>query len=201
MAESETLEEEIVEEEEGQCDCIDCQAEKQESEPDDVDEESFDEDDDYSGEEVWDNYIPFVTSIKKAGFEEIDEGSFRVAFSRNNIVIKVPMNEDGEIDNRVEAAVWRKYKNNPTDRGIYLAPCRLLPNGCLMMGKCNFDYTTGESDERWSSGHWSSKVEGCQVGKYRGRIVAYDYALNVSERLALEEEWGVYGHVFRRRFL
>ncbi len=196
MAEAVPLEEEpeVVCTEDEFCPCDDCVEAR-------ADEEFEEYNDDYSGEEVWDNYIEFVNSIKKAGFEEIDEGSFRVVYARNNIVIKIPMNEDGEIDNRVEAAVWRKYKSNPTDRGLYLAPCRLLPNGCLMMGKCNFDYTSEESDQRWSSGHWSKNVDNYQVGKYHGRIVAYDYALNVSERMDLEEEWGVHGHVFRNRFL
>lgn len=190
------------EEESDPCSSAECSAERaslsEEDEDSDCDEFHGR---DYAGKEVSENYVEFINHITKAGFEQIDSGSFRNVFARKNIVIKVPMNSDGEIDNRVEAAVWKKYKNNPTDRGIYLAPCRLLPNGCLMMGKCKFDYTEAEITERWSHGHWSSKVEGNQIGKYRNRMVAYDYALNVSERLTLEEAWGVHGYVFRRRFL
>jgi hypothetical protein len=196
--------EEILEED-GTCSCIDCEMEREavehQEKVNDFDEEDEEYDGDYSGKDVWHKYEDFAIQLSnKLGFSEIDSGSFRVAYGRKSVVIKVPMNEDGEIDNRVEAAAWRKYKNNPTDRGLYLAPCRLLPNGCLMMVQVNFDYTPAEADERWSAGHWSQKVESHQVGKYHGRIVAYDYALNVSERMAWEEEWEVVGHVFRRRF-
>jgi hypothetical protein len=98
------------------------------------------------------------------------------------------------IDNRVEAAAWRKYKSQPTDLGIHLAPCRLLTNGCLMM-------VTIEKLNAWDHPLWAKKIDGQQVGSYKGKTVAYDYALDVTERHIWEEEWKVMSEYFRDEWL
>jgi len=65
----------------------------------------------YYGQDVGDKYRPFINHIGKLGFAWLDDGTFRKAYVRDKVLIKVPKNTDGEIDNRVEAAAWRKYKN------------------------------------------------------------------------------------------
>jgi hypothetical protein len=142
------------------------------------------------GGDIGTMYREFESYIIALGFKYIDNGAFRNTFQRGKVVIKIPRNSDGINDNRVEAAAWRKYKNKPTDRGILLAPCRLLPNNCLMMATVD---TRRDVDEEPP---WVNKIEGEQVGEYRGRVVAYDYALNMPERVQWEEEWGVSSEFF-----
>lgn len=141
-----------------------------------------------------DNFVQFEEYLKSRGFEYIGCGSFRRGFRRNKIIIKVPRNDDGLYDNRVEAAAWHKYKNQPSSQGIILAPCRLLSNGCLMMVRVERKYFTEEA-----APSWAKAVEGWQVGTYRGRLVAFDFALDITEREEWELQWGVrsefyYGH-------
>jgi hypothetical protein len=118
-------------------------------------------------------YKKFQFMLESKGFLYLDVGGCRHTFQRNNIVIKVPHREAGVIDNIVEAAVWRKYKNGKTPEGIRLAPCRLLPNNSLMMVyvELDIDYRKLPS--------WAKSVDCEQVGMYNGCYVAYDYALDV----------------------
>lgn len=135
-----------------------------------------------------DPYVDFIDHLIECGFEEIDSGSFRTAFVRGNIVIKVPQSDEGLIDNMVEARGWKTYRHRATRNRIRLAPCRLLPNGCLMMVKV----------EPCSEGPaWIKCVDGEQVGTYKGRVVAYDYALDLVERFKWEEEWKVQSELFQ----
>jgi len=173
---------------------------------DDIEDNSFDEeecgdDDEYdldgynsqSGGSLGDKYMSFRIYIIDRGFKYIDSGSFRATYIRNGVVIKVPRNFDGEVDNMVEAAAWHKYKNNPTSQGIYLAPCRLLSNGCLMM--MTVDLSQDYEFSIYTK--WIDDVEGYQVGIYRSRLVAYDYALDIPERIKWEEEWGVSSETYQ----
>lgn len=156
----------------------------------------YDEEDDpeWNGEYVGDQYDSFIDKIEKAGFTYRNEGSFRKVFERRGVVIKVPMVSDGIIDNMVEHRAYHTYWNGPTRRGILIAPCRLLPNKCLMMRKMQwvdgavYDYPA-----------WRKTIDGSQVGPYNGRIVAYDYAINLTERFKWEEEWGVRSKYFHSR--
>jgi len=146
---------------------------------------------------VWGGFVDFddfEDKLKAAGFEYISSGSFRRTYARNKIVIKVPHNGDGIIDNRVEAAAWRKYRKNPTSRGLRLAPCRLLPNGCLLMVKLNLN--TRRSWPKWLKEVW---CDGKQAGLYKRRYVMYDYACDIPERHQWEEEWGVESQWFSER--
>ena len=135
-------------------------------------------------EDVVEFYIDFTQSILAAGFERKGRGSFRRAFKRNNSIIKIPLNADGVADNLMEAKAYRFYKNKPTSLGIHLAPCRLLPNYALLM-----PYTAHLNfDEHNNMPEWVEMVEGYQVGMHRGRVVAYDFALDLEERYAWEKE-------------
>lgn len=134
-----------------------------------------------------DPYVDFINHLYDVGFEEIDSGSFRTAFVRGNVVIKVPMSDEGLIDNMVEARGWKTYKHKATRNRIRLAPCRLLPNGALMMVKVE---PTSEGPE------WIKVVDGEQVGLYKGRVVAYDYALDLVERFRWEREWKTQSELF-----
>ena len=141
-----------------------------------------------------DLYSEFTNHLKSIGFEFIDYGSFRNVYKRNNIVIKIPLVYDGIVDNKIEASVWKKYKNSPTDRNIYLAPCRLLSNGCLMM--MAVDYVPSNEKPKWAK-----QIDCQQVGRYKNRVVAYDYALDVTERLQLENDWGERSCYFRSSWM
>lgn len=132
--------------------------------------------------EVRSIYYPFVEDLFFAGFKILNQGSFREVYRRDKIVIKVPMNVDGVVDNRMEARAYKHYGNKPTSLGIHLAPCRLLKNGCLLMPYVKplpFNKSLPE---------WVEMVEGDQVGAYKGRVVAFDYALDLAERFAWENE-------------
>ena len=133
------------------------------------------------------DYVPFIRHIESLGFKFIGRGSFRQVYLRGKIVIKVPRNGDGINDNRTEAAAWHKYKSHPTPKGYMLAPCRMLANGCQMMVAVDRD---APSDVRYKD-EWASKIESGQVGMYRERVVAYDFALNIPERAEWEHQWGV----------
>jgi hypothetical protein len=135
------------------------------------------------------NYESFEKHLLKLKFELIDSGCFREAYLRDEIVIKVPTCTDGIIDNIMEAWAYKKYKNNPTNLGIFLAPCRLLPNNTLMMRTVNID------DEE-PLPKWAKEVDTYQVGIYNGRYVAYDYALDLTERAKWEDKLGMRSEFF-----
>src|SRR5208282_6466306 len=85
------------------------------------------------GRDVGDMFDDFIAYLKGRRFVRVGQGCFREVFHRKGVVVKVPFTTDGITDNRIEAAAWRHYRNNPTNRQLILAPCRLLTNGCLMM--------------------------------------------------------------------
>ncbi len=161
------------------CDCYQC-AERRELEELDAYRE---------------RYSSFETQLLARNFTYMSRGSFRRVYQRKNIVIKIPLKHDGLIDNRVEAAAWNKYKNNPTSEGLFLAPCRLLANDCLMMVVVSllpYDYQRPE---------WIEKIDSLQVGLHRGRLVAYDYALDRRERHQWEKEWGIRSNFFHQEWI
>jgi hypothetical protein len=129
---------------------------------------------------VFEKFADYLVSV---GFRYLNQGSFRQVYERGSVVIKIPVNRNGMIDNRAEARAYQKYKNNPTSKGVYLMPCRLLPNGCLMMRKFE--------EGPYQRPDWSHLVDGHQLGRYKGRIVAYDYALDLVDRFQWEKEWGI----------
>ena len=139
-------------------------------------------DESWKGKNLSDMYEVFENHLKEKGFKYLSEGSFRRVYERKNIVIKIPTFSDGLLDNRVEHAAYHKYWNGPTRRGIYLAPCRLLANGCLMMKKLTWN-------SYFSRPAWSKLIDGGQVGPYKERVVAYDFALDLTERFKWEREW------------
>ncbi len=115
----------------------------------------------------------FALYIEKRGFKYIDSGASRHTYLRKKVVIKIPISDFGIYDNEAEAKAWNDYRNQPTSNGFRLAPCRLLPNGCLMMVTVDLDF-----DWRLRPA-WSRLIDGAQVGLYRGEFVAYDYASDV----------------------
>lgn len=137
-----------------------------------------------------------IAELVKRGFEHVGGGMFREAYMRKGVVIKVPHNRDGYVDNRTEAAAWRKYRNKPTSLGVYLAPCRLLPNGCLMMRAVDT-----ERPNYSSLPTWAQSIDCSQVGFYKGRLVAYDYALDIMEREEWEMNWGTASNFFHEHRL
>ena|SRR5208282_1153937 len=140
------------------------------------------------------DFYDFEVQLKDIGFKYVDQGSFRRTFVRNKIVVKVPHNKDGIIDNRVEATAWRKYRDKPTSRGLKLAPCRLLSNGCLLMVKLNLG-----GKGRYPKWVYDCHTDGRQLGLYKRRYVLYDYACEIPERHKWEKEWGVESEFFSER--
>lgn len=134
------------------------------------------------------NYDSFKTHLHMTGWMHVGGGSFRTVYGRGKWVIKIPYCTDGALDNLMEAKAWRKYKGKPTSLGLLLAPCRLLPNGCLLMASV-------ETHRGIPS--WKKDIEGiqvldkCQAGLYKGRVVAYDFGLDLTERLGWEYELGL----------
>lgn len=145
-------------------------------------------------EELESFYNPFSKLLEDhKGFKYFDFGSFRSVWSNKDYVIKIPVDKDGLLDNLMEAKAWKKYKNNPTNLGIVLAPCRLLSNFALLMPFINTcTYHQKELIE------WSDKVDAQQIGMLNGRTVAYDFAHNLTERLTWETELGVSESWFRK---
>jgi len=152
----------------------------------------------YPGGFVEDQFLAFEQHLLTRGFREIGYGSFRRTFKRGKVVIKVPRCNDGANDNRVEAAAYRKYKNGPTSQGIFMAPCRILSNYCLMMVHVEGAYLYADEDDGKKVPHWAKLVEGRQCGYYHGRLVAYDFALDISEREEWEKSWGVRSEFYHR---
>lgn len=115
-----------------------------------------------------DYYSKVGRSLLERGFTCLGSGSFRTTYGRGKIVIKVPRHWDGFDDNIGEAYAWRKYRNQPSKEGIVFAPCRLLPNGCLMMVLVDVE------PDYQALPRWASMLDGAQAGYYKGRVVAYD---------------------------
>lgn len=127
-------------------------------------------------------YDKFISNLEKMNFEYLGQGSFRMVYKRGKIVIKIPLSVAGLLDNMAEHRAYHTYFSKRTKQGFKLAPCRLLPNGTLMMVAMRFTWDA-------KLPRWATMIDGHQVGQYKGKTVAYDYALNLVERLEWEEEW------------
>lgn len=144
----------------------------------------------YVSDDYYTHYMNFRNELKNKGFCFLGRGSFRSVFDRKNVVIKVPNNLDGLLDNIMEARAYRQYKNRPTRTVIQLAACRLLPNGCLMMVLVDRGFRDSGIDIK-SHREWIEQIDSEQVGVRAGRLVAYDYAIDLFERIEWEKELGL----------
>lgn len=142
----------------------------------------------WNGYDLSKQYDEFTNHLKDKGFELIGEGSFRRVYARGKVVVKVPYNTDGLNDNRIEHKAFHTLFSKPSRDGIQCAPCRLLPNGCLMMVRMENRYVDYPK--------WASRVDGKQVGIYKGRVVAYDYALDLTERFEWESQFKLQSEFF-----
>jgi hypothetical protein len=137
-------------------------------------------------------FSKFTRKLEKSDFEYLDEGSFRRVYHRKGVVIKLPINELGERHNIFEAFAYWKFRKTPTKRGALFAPCRLLNNGCLMMVYVNPYRGTADLPE------WANLIDGRQVSRYRGRWVAYDFAIDIGRATELESSYwaDIQDHLF-----
>ena len=119
-------------------------------------------------------------------------GSYRKTFADTytpqRSVIKVPREQDGFEHNIREAYAYRQYRNRSDIVGIIYAPCRLLSNGCLLMSFVShvpYDMLP----------NWAGYIDASQVGKFKGRFVAYDSGCDIQDNDRREAlEWaGVEG--------
>jgi hypothetical protein len=117
-------------------------------------------------------YENIRADLPKQGFKQIGWGSSRYGFQRGNIVVKVPHNQGGYYDNIMEAYAYHLYRKKPDSQGRVFAPCRLLPNGCLMM-------VFVDRKLRTEMPEWTHIIDGAQCGVFKDRIVVYDSAYNL----------------------
>jgi hypothetical protein len=121
-------------------------------------------------------FLAYEDQLLRQGFDRIGYGSFRRGYSRRHTVIKVPYNVQGFNDNISEAYCYKQHRDNPNDKGWVFAPCRLMPNGCLMMPFMKrVDYIDLPP--------WGHVIDGCQLGHYKGRMVVYDSAYNLTPEI------------------
>src|ERR1700748_2519731 len=92
---------------------------------------------------LYSKYKDFISYICNHGYKYLSYGGFREVYTNNKVVIKVPRNKNGLMDNRVEAKAFSVYHKKPTKEGVRVAPSRLLSNGCLMQAFVKFDWPTG----------------------------------------------------------
>jgi hypothetical protein len=108
----------------------------------------------------------------------IGEGRNRQVYRRGNYVIKVPLNEEGMMDNYHEYSCQNRRGTNPD--GIRYAMCRLVKDSSiLVMQYAQFPGPLSEPSGYIShekGPHWMDYIDCGQVGYNRfGQIVAYDY--------------------------
>ena len=115
-------------------------------------------------------------------FNKIGCGASRYGFQRGNVVIKVPYNAGGYTDNIMEAYMYNQWRKEPDMKGRFYAPCRLLPDACLMM----MFIKRGAYHELPD---WLVSMDGGQGGKYHDRIVAYDSAYNITDMKPYAMRW------------
>lgn len=124
-------------------------------------------------------HLEFAKHLIEQGYKYLGSGTYRNTFinEKGNFLIKIPKNHEGTEDNKREARAYKNSWNKPYltgyQSGMKLAPCRLLPNGCLLMVvvdiKVNYDDLP----------KWARYIDSAQVGMYKNNLVAYDYALDV----------------------
>lgn len=143
----------------------------------------------------------FQFKIELAGFENVGAGSFRRVFKRGKVVIKVPKNHNGVIDNLFEAHAWKTLRNKPSEIGVVCAPCRILPNGCLMMVVVEaYDLYDQDGKYKIPRPEWVGNIDSAQAGFYKGQWVAYDYALDLVERHDWEDALEAHDSFFKEEW-
>lgn len=106
-----------------------------------------------------------IKFLIKRGYFILGEGRNRITLTKNKkTVVKIPKNDDGDVDNRHEAICF-KSGDNPE-----LAKCRLLNGHLLVMEYIDLS-SKGKPD-------WAGFYDCEQVGLSRkGEWKAYDYGL------------------------
>lgn len=145
-----------------------------------------------------DSMDEFQSHLETKGFYRIGAGSFRRVYRRKNVVVKVPKSHDGMCDNLIEAQAWKTLRNRPSSSGVICAPCRILPNGCLMMVVVDHAEVCAEDGTyKVEKPEWVETLDQEQAGLYKGQWVAYDYAINLVERHAWERALNIESEFFK----
>lgn len=101
-------------------------------------------------------------------YEFLGQGRTRKVFRRGNVVVKIPLNEKGFLDNAMEAGMYRKYGKKGDI--VPYARCRLTRAGFLVM-----EYVAPVA-RGFVAPDWAGFVDCCQVGhNSKGELLAYDY--------------------------
>jgi len=110
----------------------------------------------------------------------VGEGRHRRVFRRNNVVIKIPLNEEGIDANRREAYIYTCRDSSGYSYCKY-AKCRLIKDTDILMMEWAHYPREGITDERGYIPYkdmpdWAWRVDLFQVGYNRkGKAVTYDY--------------------------
>jgi hypothetical protein len=104
--------------------------------------------------------------------EFIGEGRNRKVYRHKNYVIKIPINEYGDLDNLRESLEYKRNREKNGKSWDILGRCKLLKNGYLLMEYIELVDNPYSKDMP----EWVSFIDCGQVGyDKRGRLKAYDY--------------------------
>lgn len=127
----------------------------------------------------WRHYFPHLliweNKLESSGWKFIGKGRHRRVIRRKNVIIKIPYQPDGMKANEIEYNLYKNYRNDwDSEHHLYYAPCKLLLNGCLMM---RYVKVIDNDFPDWAA----RMIDGPQVGYYKNRIVAFDFADETDE--------------------
>jgi hypothetical protein len=113
--------------------------------------------------------LKFENVLCKQNWIFLGSGCSRRVWQRKNVVIKIPYNEKGVIDNKKEYSIYK------TTHDKKYAPCRLTINNCLIMRKLflNIECLDENNLPKWIF----DLKDDLQIGiDNKGNILIYDYA-------------------------
>lgn len=107
----------------------------------------------------------------------LGQGTSRTCWRIGSLVFKIPNSPKHLVFNRNEWECWKRARG--TEARKRLAPCRLTRDGILIMRVVEIP-GSGQATDQTRKNHpecpaWAHYLDCCQVGKYNGRWVAYDY--------------------------
>lgn len=124
---------------------------------------------------MYDPTPPQTIILKGKELKLIGYGRHRATYDNGKTVIKIPRHYNGAADNEYEARLFKQYGTTEDGRGVKLARCKLLKDGCLVMEKLEQDYYKIRHNPSYPN--WSAYIDCGQVGvDKKGVFKAYDYA-------------------------
>lgn len=127
---------------------------------------------DQAGQLTADQLKPIFRDINRLASSYCGRGAGRTVFYVNkSLVLKVPRHDGAISQNENE---YQRYQEQYLE--FPMAPCRLIrDSGSLLMQRVKPVALDANIPE------WASKVDGGQVGRLNGKLVAFDYADRVPQ--------------------